>query len=175
MMEKKYQLVAWTKNIADKENARLYMIPSLKKDVQASLIDNLAKIHIEEIKCSGYISTDLARRAIRTYRDMSRFEILTGNVGDGVRYLFVAAMYCIWEDDDNWADYDTDLGSYSYFCGKLRHEFEILCEEAIALARKHNQEHIFQEDTSQRMLKIYMEHTQVERDLDRHLEEMRHG
>ncbi len=30
MMGRKYQLVAWTQNITDKENARLYMIPSLE-------------------------------------------------------------------------------------------------------------------------------------------------
>ena len=43
------------------------------------------------------------------YENMSRFEILTGHPGDGIRYLFFAAKYCILEDDFNWAYYDTDL------------------------------------------------------------------
>ncbi len=59
MMERKYQLVAWTQNITDKEDARLYMIPSLECEVQAY------------------------------------------------------------------------LGSYSYFCEELRHEFIRLCEEGL--------------------------------------------
>ena len=171
MMEKKYQLVAWTRNIADKENGRLYMIPSLESEVKASLLEDLGKIHREENKI-GYISTDLAIRAIRACRNMSRFEILAGHLGDGIRYLFFAAAYCIWEDDDNWADYDTDLGSYSYFCGKLRHEFDLLCEEALALARKHGWEHILMEEKPKRMLEIYFGQTQLERDLERHQQEM---
>ena len=80
-MEKKYQLVAWTENICSKENARLYMIPSLESEVQASLISDLAWIHKEEYKCHGVISIDLARRAVKAYENMSRFEILTGHPG----------------------------------------------------------------------------------------------
>ena len=172
MMEKKYQLVAWTRNIADKENGRLYMIPSLESEVKASLVEDLKRIHHEEYKYDGHISTDLAIRAIRACRNMSRFEILAGHVENGIRYLFFAAAYCIREDDDNWADYDTDLGSYSYFCGKLRHEFDILCEEALALARKHGREHILMEVKPKRMLEIYFGQTQLERDLERHQQEM---
>ena len=177
MMEKKYQLVAWTKNIADKENARLYMIPSLESEVRASLIDDIARIQIEEDKRHGAISNDLAIRALRAYMNMARFEILAGHPGDGIRNLFLAAQYCIWEDSCNWDDcnwvyYDTDLGSYSYWCGKFRREFEMFCQEAVALARKHGQEHIFQEDTPKRMLEIYREQTQEEQDLGRHVREV---
>ena len=45
MMEKKYQLVAWTENICENESARLFMIPSLECEVQASLVSDLAFIH----------------------------------------------------------------------------------------------------------------------------------
>ena len=93
MMERNYQLVAWTQNITDNENARLYMIPSLECEVQADLITDLAFIHREEYKFDGPISLDLARRAIKAYENMSRFEILTGHPGDGIRYLFFAAKY----------------------------------------------------------------------------------
>ena len=165
MMEKKYQLVAWTENICENESARLFMIPSLECEVQASLVSDLAFIHKEENKCHGYISPDLARRAIKAYENMSRFEILTGHTGDGIRYLFFAAQYCIWEDDCNWAYHDTDLGSYSYFCGRLRHEFVRLCKEGIRLAVKYRREDILQERKPRQMLDLYLDHTQEERDL----------
>ena len=88
MMERKYQLVAWTENITDNENARLYMIPSLECEVQADLVTDLTFIHQEEYKFHGPISLDLARRAVRACENMSRFEILTGHLGDGIRYIF---------------------------------------------------------------------------------------
>ena len=159
MMERKYQLVAWTENIADNGEARLYMIPFLESEVQASLISDLAFIHTEEHKSHGRISLDLARRAIRAYENISRFEILTGHYGDGIRYLFFASRYCIWEDDCNWAYYDTGHGCYSYFCGELRHEFVRLCEEGIRLAKKYRREDVLQERTPGRMLELYFEHT----------------
>ena len=102
---------------------------------------------------------------------MSRFEILTGHHGDGIRYLFFAAQYCIWEEDSNWTYWDTDLGSYSYFCGELRHEFVRLCEEGLRLAKKYRREDILQERKSKQMLELYYEHTQEDRDLDQHLKE----
>ena len=164
-MERKNQLVAWTENVADIENARLYMIPSLECEVQADLIDELTCIRQEEYKSDGHISLDLARRTVRAYENMSRFEILTGHLGDGIRYLFFAARYCIWEDDLNWAYYDTDLGSYSCFCGELRHEFVRLCEKGIRLASKYGREDILQERRPGQVLEMYFEHTQEERDL----------
>lgn len=172
MMGRKYQLVAWTQNITDNENARLYMIPSLESEVQADLVTDLTFIHREEYKSHGHISLDLAGRAIKAYENMSRFEILTGHVGDGIRYLFFAAKYCIWEDDCNWVYYDTDLGSYSYFCGELRHEFFRLCKEGIRLAIKYRREDVLMEDKPKQMLKLYYEQTQEERDLCRHLKEV---
>ena len=93
MMERKYQLVAWTENITDRENARLYMIPSLECEVQA------------------------------------------------------------------------DLVSYSYFCGELSHEFIRLCEEGMRLAKKFRREDVLQEGKPKRMLEMYYEQTQEERDL----------
>ena len=115
MMERNYRLVAWTENITDSQSARLYMIPSLECEVQADLITDLTIIHREENKNHGHISLDLARRAIKAYENMSKFEILTGHPGDGIRYLFFAANYCIW---------DTDFGSNSYVFEELRHEFD---------------------------------------------------
>ena len=169
MMERKYQLVAWTENITDKEDARLYMIPSLECEVQADLVTDLTFIHKEEYKFAGHVSLDLARRAVLACERMSRFEIFTGHRGDGIRYLFFAAWYCIWEDDRDWVYYDTDLGSYSYYCGELRHEFIRLCEEGMRLAKKFRREDVLQEGKPKRMLEMYYEQTQEARDLHRHL------
>ena len=172
MMERKYQLVVWTENITDNENARLYMIPSFECEVQAYLITDLTFIHQEEYKFHGPISLDLARRAVKAYENMSGFEILTGHPGDGIRYLFFAAKYCILEDDFNWVYYDTDLGNYSYFCGELRHEFVRLCEEGMRFAKKYRREDILQEMKPKHMLELYFEHTQEERDLNAYLMEV---
>lgn len=166
-MERKYQLVAWTENSSDSENARLYMIPSLEWEVRATMIEDLAKIHREEHNCCGVISSDLARRAIKVYENMSRFEILTGHPGKGIRYLFFAAQYCILEDDSNWAYMETDRGSYSYFCGKLRHEFVRLCEEGLRLAEKFRREDVLHELKPMLMLEMYSEHTREAMDFQR--------
>jgi len=172
MMEKKYQLVAWTEDVKDKENARLYMLPSLESEVMDSVLGDLKWVHREENKSDGCISLNLARRAVRACRKVSRYKIFTGHPGDGIRYLFFAARYCIMQDDLNWFDYDTDLGSYSYFCGDLSQEFEMLCEEAIALAGKYGLEHILQEDKPKWGLKLYREHTQERCDLKWHCKNM---
>ena len=173
MMERKYQLVAWTENITDKEDARLYMIPSLECEVQADLVTDLTFIHKEEYKFDGPVSLDLARRAVLAYERMSRFEILSGHPGDGIRYLFFAAWYCIWEDDRDWVYYDTDLGSYSYYCGELRHEFIRLCEEGLRLAKKFRREDVLQEGKPKQFLELYVEHIREERDLNLHMREVK--
>ena len=172
MMEKKYQLVAWTKDITDKENARLCVVPSVKLDLIEHLIKEITECRKQQEKDGGFISFELARRFIRAYDQSARIDILTGDIGQAIRFFLRAADYCIWEDSFNWVYYDTDLGSYSLFCGELRHEFIWYCEEAIALARKHGLEHILEERKIRRTLELYLEHTQEERDLERHLKEM---
>lgn len=171
-MEKKYQLVAWTENSADDEKARLKMLPSLHLDVQEPYFKEISQCQQEEIRNSGSISLTLARRFVRVYEQNARFLFLTGYYGDGIRFLCMAALYCIYEDDSNWASWDTDLGNYSCFCGELRHEFVRLAEEAIALAKKHSLEHILREGRPGRMLELYLEHTQEATDLGRHLKDV---
>ena len=172
MMEKKYQLVAWTRDITDEENARLYVVPSVELDLIEPLITEVTECRRQQEKDGGHISLELARRFIRVYEQSARLDILTGNIDHAIRFLLQAADYCIWEDDLNWAYYDTDLGHYSYFCGELRHEFVWYCEQAISLARKHGFEHILEEKRPKRTLELYREHTQEKRDLERHLKEM---
>ena len=172
MMEKKYQLVAWTKNITDKENARLYVSPSVKSDLIEPLVKEVTECRKQEKKDGGFISLKLARRFIRVYEQSANLEILTGNIDQAIRFFLQAADYCIWEDSFNWVYYDTDLGSYSHFCGKLRREFTWYCEKAISLARKYGYEHILKEKNPKRTLKLYLEDNQEEIDLKRYLQKM---
>ena len=172
MMEKKYQLVAWTKNITDKENTRLYVVPSVKSDLIEPLIKEVTECRKQEEKDGGYISIKLARRFIRVYEQSARLDILTGEIDNAIRFYLQAADCCIRQDDLNWTYYDTDLGSYSYFCGVLLHEFIWYCEEALSLARKYGFEHILKEKRSKQTLNLYLEHTQQKRDLERHLRKM---
>lgn len=168
MIEKNYQLVAWTGNVADKENARLYMIPSLECEMRMELIGDIAAIHREEHENKGIITLEIARRGIRVCEKMAEFQILTGHFADAVRYIFFAARYCIWEDDLNWSYMDTDLGRYSHFCGEPRHDFTRLCETGISLARRHGCRYVLLEKTPEYMLDLYYEHTREERDLITH-------
>ena len=163
-MEKKYQLVAWTKDITDKENARLYVVPSVKYDLDEPLIKEVSECLKQQEKNGGYISTKLARRFIKVYEKSARLEILTGNIDQAIRFYLQAADYCIWEDDLNWAYYDTDSCSYSCFCGALRHEFVWYCEKALSLAHKYGFELILKEERPKRTLNLYWEHTQLDRD-----------
>ena len=146
MMENKYQLVAWTENIADKENARLSMIPSLESEIMAPLVEDLANCHRAEYEVKGVPSLALTRRRIRSLERMSRFYILTGHYGAGIRYLLIAARYCIRQGDFNRADRHTDRGSHSRLYAELRHEYVRLCQEARLLARKYGREDVLHEN-----------------------------
>ena len=171
-MESKYQLVAWTENVVDQDKVKLRMIPSLENDVQEPYITEIGRCQEKVRKAEGQISTPLARRFIRAYERNAGFSILTGHYGDGIRYLCKAALYCIWEDDFNWAYWDTDLGSYSSFCGELRHDFTRLCEKAVRLAGKYGLEHILQEKDPKCMMEFYHEHTLESYDLSTHMKEV---
>ena len=142
MMVKKHELVAWTTNIADNENGRLYLAPSIEAEIRQALIDDLGAIHREEYSTQGVISTSLARRAIKANENMARYEILTGHPGKGIRYLFFAARHCLKENN---------------LRRKLRGEFIRLCEDGRRLAGKYSREDILLEKTPRRMLDIYFE------------------
>ena len=171
-MEKKYQLVAWTKNITDKENARLYVVPSVKSDLIKPLIKEIAKCRKQMEKDNGHVSLELARRFIRVYEQCAELEILTGNIAQAIRFFLLAANYCTWEDSFYWDYYDTDLGSYPVFYGNLRREYKWYCEKALSLARKYGFEYVLDEKNPKLTLKFYWEHTQEGRDLKRHLKEV---
>ena len=108
------------------------MDPALERDVQDSLIEDVARIHKQEYRNHGLLSIDLAVEALRACENMSRFKLLTGHYGDGIRYLFFAARYCLRDE--------------------LRHELARLCDDALRLAKKYGREDVLQEQTPRRVL-----------------------
>ena len=168
-MEKKYQLVAWTENVRDGRNVRLDVVPSVENELIEAYANEVEECRRRLKKNGGRMDRQTAERFVRVYEQSARFDILVGNMASAIRFLLLAADYCIFEDDLNWAYYDTDLGHYSRFCGELREDFVRLCEEALTLAREHGFEHILNEEASRHTLKLYLEHTREEREMERYL------
>ena len=172
MEKKKYQLVAWTCNAKGQEEPEIHMIPSLHHEMQETYFNEIAECQQKEN--SGQLDINLARRFVCVYEKIARFLFRTGYYGEGLRFLRMSAIYCISSDDHSWIFWDTDLGSYMYFCGKLRGEFIRLTEELIRLANKYGRYDILTERESKRLLDIFKEQTREEDDLARHLNEMKY-
>ena len=173
MEKKKYELVAWTRNLEGRETPEIRMIPSLHHEMQEPYYREIARCREEEER-AGKLDEDLASRFVRVYEETARYMFRTGYYGDGLRFLRMAAFYCIWSDDNAWVYWDTDLGSYTYFCGKLRGEFLRLCRELITLAERYQRYDILTERRSRDLLEIFSEQTREDRDLARHLDEMKY-
>lgn len=171
--KKKYQLVAWTHNVTGQKEPEVRMIPSLHLEMQEPYFREIGKCQQEEKRRSGCLDEELAARFVRVYEQNARFLFRTGYYGEGLRFLRKAAFYCIYSDDQAWTFWDTDLGSYMYFCGKLRGEFLRLVKEFITLSRKYNRLDILTEKESMDLLETYRAQTQEEVDLESHLEEMK--
>lgn len=174
MEKKKYELVAWTRNLEGRETPEVRMIPTLHHEMQEPYYQEIARCRDEEKKRSGFIDEELAARFVRTFEEIARYMFTTGYYADGLRYLRTAALYCIWSDDDAWRYWDTDLGSYMYFCGKLRGEFLRLCKDLIILANRYGRYDILAEKDSKKLLEMFREQTREDRDLAHHLKEMKY-
>ena len=139
-MEKKYQLVAWTRNSSDKEKARLYVVPSVGFELTKPFIDEVTECRRLQEQARGHISLKLAMRFMLVYEQSARLEILTGHIDDAIRFLFIAAEYCRRKE--------------------LRYELERLCEEGTYLARRYGFEYILSEARPSAILKVCRELTQ---------------
>ena len=166
MKNKKYQLAAWTRS--SENGLEIRMIPSLHHEMQESYIKEIARCH--KMKEEGH---DVSERLMRAFEKNADFLFLTGHYGDGLRYIRKAALYCLDSDDSAWYCWDTDLGSYMYFLGRLRDDFLRLCRKFIGLAGKYGRSDIFIEPESVHLLEIYNEQTQEDRDLRTHLRKMK--
>ena len=163
---KKYQLAAWTRNSGN--GIEIRMIPSLHHEMQESYIKEIGRCHKMEKE-----GQDVSERLMRAFEDNADFLFLTGHSGDGLRYVRKAALHCIDSDDNAWCSWDTDLGSYTYFLGKLRNDFLRLCIKFIDLADKYGRKDLLSEPESVHLLEIYIEQTQEDRDLRAHMRMMR--
>ena len=94
-MERKYELVAWTKNITDAENARLYVSdPQVGIELLEPFLDEVAKCRREQMKNGGEINVELARRFVKVYEDSARLDLFMGNVDFSIHSLIRASGYC---------------------------------------------------------------------------------
>lgn len=135
MMEKKYELVAWTRNITDQENARLNAVPDVMIDLLEPLIDEVSECRWEQERNAGYIDLELARRFARVYYQAAQLDIFTGYFIHAIRFLLQAADYCCHEE--------------------LQDDFVRYCEEALELASKKGLEHVLNEAKPKRTLGLY--------------------
>ena len=154
MKEKRHQLVAWTRHAEDNGIPEVRMIPSLHHEMQEPYF---------------------RKRGIRGYEQNAEFDFCTGHYGEGIRRLRQAAIECImgcdWDLD--WTGYDNDLGSYDHFIGKNRGEFFRLYGKFMKSIDRYKRQDILIESESLKLRELYNELTRPERDLHRHLREMR--
>ena len=132
MEKKKYQLVAWTRNVEGQEDPELHMIPTLHFQMQEVYFDEIARCRKEEEQNNGYIGVELAERFVRVYEQNARYMFRTGYYGDGLRFFRCAAFYC-----------------------RHRGEFLRLTREFISLAQKYGRHDILTEKKSKELLELH--------------------
>ena len=85
MNEKKYQIVAWTRNTKDGE-VEVRMIPEMHHQAQAHLFNGIAE-------CNRKGDSAQARRVLLLEKS-GDFNLMTGHYGEGLRFLRSAALAC---------------------------------------------------------------------------------
>ncbi len=153
-MSKKYQLVAWTET-GEGGDSNVKMIPSVNAGLKKAYEEEIEAC-LKEEKENG-MDTDLALRLVNVHERYGDFLLETGDKRAGLVYLCRSAMYCIEDDDINWAYPDTDAGSFAYYCGELRHEFTRICRKCLDTAAKYKLEDILDRPEPKLMLEIYRE------------------
>ena len=137
MMEKKYELVAWTKNITDSGNARLFLADlQVEMELIEPLCNEVSKCRKELKNNGGMMSVDLARRFAKVYEDSARLDLFMGYVDNAIRFYLQAASYC----------------------DRLPNEFNRLCEEAFTIARRYKFEHVLKEEKPKLILQPYLQY-----------------
>ena len=99
MTDKKYELVAFTRNITAPENTTLHIIPELELELQEPTYDKIQKLFKEKKQKQGIIDVDLARKYTKAYEECARLEILLGHPRDGFRFLCKACEYAAIHDE----------------------------------------------------------------------------
>lgn len=85
MNEKKYQIVAWTRNTKDGK-VEVRMIPEVHHQTQAHLFNGIAE-------CNRKGDSAQARRVL-LLEQSGDFNLMTGHYGEGIRFIRAAALAC---------------------------------------------------------------------------------
>ncbi len=145
MNEKKYQIVAWTRNTKDGE-VEVRMIPEVHHQAQAHLFNGIAE-------CNRKGDSAQARRVV-LLEQSGDFNLMTGHYGEGLRFLRAAALACL-EPDSKWTVLNDESGSHPYFIGQTRWEFLRLYEKFHERVKKYCRPDILMEKESRLLEDLY--------------------
>ena len=135
-MEKKYQIVAWTRNTKDGE-VEVRMIPEVHHQAQEHLFDGIAE-------CNRKGDSAQARRVL-LLEQSGDFNLMTGHYGEGLRFLRAAALAC--------------------FHSQIRWDFRRLYEKFHEMVRKYCRPDILMEKESRLLKDLYEGQARVDKDL----------
>ena len=143
--EKRYQLVAWTRNVG-KGEVEVRMSPELHHQTQEHLFEGIAE-------CNRKGKSGMARK-ISLLEQSADFNLMTGHYGEGLRFLREAALACL-EPDSEWTVLDDESGSHPYFIGQTRWDFLRLYEKFHEMVKKHSRPDILMEEESRLLEDLY--------------------
>ena len=126
MEKKNYQLVAWTRMSSDGNDLEVRMTPWFRHEMEGPFYEEITRYRQE-------LNTNPEARArlVHTYRRNADFLFLTGQYGDGIRMLGLAALYCNAECASR-AMQENFLNLYRMFVDSVRlyGRYDILLEES---------------------------------------------
>jgi hypothetical protein len=136
MNEKKYQIVAWTRNTKEGE-VEVRMIPEMHHQVQKHLFDGIAE-------CNRKGDSAQARRVL-LLEQSGDFNLMTGHYGEGLRFLRSAALAC--------------------FQSQTRWDFLRLYEKFHETVKKHSRPDILMEKESRVLEDLYNQQVRIVKSL----------
>lgn len=136
MNEKKYQIVAWTRNTKEGE-VEVRMIPEMHHQVQKHLFDGIAE-------CNREGDSAQARRVL-LLEQSGDFNLMTGHYGEGLRFLRSAALAC--------------------FQSQTRWDFLRLYEKFHETVKKHSRPDILMEKESRLLEDLYNQQVRIVKSL----------
>ena len=134
--EKRYQLVAWTRNVG-KGEVEVRMSPELHHQTQEHLFEGIAE-------CNRKGKSGMARK-ISLLEQSADFNLMTGHYGEGLRFLRSAALAC--------------------FQSQTRWDFLRLYEKFHETVKKHSRPDILMEKESRLLEGLYEGQARVGKDL----------
>ena len=145
IMEKKFQIVAWTRHTKDGE-VEVRMIPEVHHQAQAHLFNGIAECNRK--------GDSAQERRILLLEQSGDFNLMTGHYGEGLRFIRSAALACL-EPDSEWTVLDDESGSHPYFTGQTRWDFLRLYKKFHEMVKKHSRPDILMEKESRLLEDLY--------------------